>query len=184
VAASGAPSAVGGVASVASVASPVGGGVAAAGPDVARAALPPQGGGLGAGAEEKIPVQLGGVTSFILVSEIWYAEAHGDYARLFTRRGSHLVRASLGTLEERWRDAGFVRIHRSHLVAYRYVEELRHDGGTMSVRIGEHILPVSRRHAKDLRNVLLRRAEAAPGAAGASAASAADQEGTARRDQA
>jgi DNA-binding LytR/AlgR family response regulator len=110
-----------------------------------------------AGANEKVPVQLGGVTSFISVSDIWYAEAHGDYARLFTGRGSHLVRTSLGTLEERWRDAGFVRIHRSHLVAYRYVEELRHDGGQMSVRIGEHVLPVSRRHARELRSMLLRR---------------------------
>ena len=35
-----------------------------------------------------------------------------------TRRpGSHLVRIPLAALEERWRDAGFVRIHRSLLVA-------------------------------------------------------------------
>lgn len=129
------------------------------------AAVPPEPGATGtavprqgAGADEKIPVELRGVTRLIPVSEIRYVEAHGDYARLFTGSGSYLVRASLGTLEERWRDTGFVRIHRSHLVASRYVEEYRHEGGHMTVRIGQQILPVSRRHAKELRD-LLRRAD-------------------------
>ena len=40
-------------------------------------------------------------------------EAQGDYARLHTADGSHLVRVSLATLADRWADAGFVRIHRS-----------------------------------------------------------------------
>ena len=68
-------------------------------------------------ADETIPVELGGVTRFIQRSDVRYVEAHGDYARLHTADGSHLVRVPLTTLEEQWRDAGFVRIHRSHLVA-------------------------------------------------------------------
>ena len=50
-------------------------------------------------------------------SQIRYAQAQGDYARLHTESGSHLVRIPLSTLEERWGTAGFVRIHRSTLVA-------------------------------------------------------------------
>ncbi len=60
---------------------------------------------------------LGGVTRFVNRSEITYVEAQGDYARLHTATGSHLVRMPLSTLEERWADAGFIRIHRSLLVS-------------------------------------------------------------------
>ncbi|MEU0405514.1 LytTR family DNA-binding domain-containing protein [Streptomyces sp. NPDC006197] len=109
-------------------------------------------------APEQIPVELGGVTRFVAVDDIAYVEAHGDYARLHTDHGSHLVRIPLSTLEERWADRGFVRIHRSHLVAVGRITELRVDGGATSVRLGATDLAVSRRHARHLRDLLTRRA--------------------------
>ena len=48
-----------------------------------------------------IPVQLGGVTRFIARSDVTYVEAQGDYARLHTDEGSHLIRVPLATLSER-----------------------------------------------------------------------------------
>ncbi|MFI9010625.1 LytR/AlgR family response regulator transcription factor [Actinosynnema sp. NPDC053489] len=107
--------------------------------------------------EEVIPVELGGITRFIRLAEIRYVEAHGDYARLHTATGSGLVRAALNGLEERWRSAGFVRIHRSHLVSLGHIDELRLEDGHLSVNIGGAVLPVSRRHARHLRQLLVRR---------------------------
>ncbi|CAM5309993.1 DNA-binding response regulator OS=Streptomyces microflavus OX=1919 GN=Smic_74120 PE=4 SV=1 [Streptomyces microflavus] len=107
-------------------------------------------------ATDQIPVELGGVIRFIPIDEIAYAEAQGDYARLHTATGSHLVRIPLTTLEERWRSRGFVRIHRRHLVALGRIDELRLDAGSMSVRIGEAELAVSRRHTRALRDLLMR----------------------------
>ena len=49
--------------------------------------------------DESIPVELGGVTRFLRRSEIIYVTAQGDYARLHTASGSHLLRAPLATLE-------------------------------------------------------------------------------------
>ncbi|MFD5088818.1 LytR/AlgR family response regulator transcription factor [Kitasatospora sp. NPDC058406] len=109
-------------------------------------------------ASEYIPVELGGVTRFVAVGDIAYIEAHGDYARLHTAEGSHLVRIPLGTLEERWASRGFVRIHRSRLVALGRIDELRLDSGTTTVRVGTAELAVSRRHARQLRDLLMRRA--------------------------
>ncbi|MEU6982028.1 LytTR family DNA-binding domain-containing protein [Streptomyces sp. NPDC046324] len=109
-------------------------------------------------APEQIPVELGGVTRFVAVDDIAYVEAQGDYARLHTDGGSHLVRIPLSTLEERWAARGFVRIHRSHLVALARIDELRLDGGATSVRLGGTELAVSRRHARQLRDLLMRRA--------------------------
>jgi len=106
--------------------------------------------------DETIAVELGGVTRFVQRSQVRYVEAHGDYARLHTATSSHLVRVPLTTLEERWADAGFVRIHRSTLVALPHVDEIRVDGGRCAVRLGDRILQVSRRHTKELRDRLVR----------------------------
>ncbi|MFI5983001.1 LytR/AlgR family response regulator transcription factor [Streptomyces sp. NPDC051555] len=109
-------------------------------------------------AAEQIAVELGGVTRFVAIADIAYVEAQGDYARLHTREGSHLVRIPLSTLEERWAARGFVRIHRRHLVALDRIDELRLDAGTTSVRVGAAELQVSRRHARELRDLLMRKA--------------------------
>lgn len=110
------------------------------------------------GDEENIPVELGGVTRFVARSEVLYAEAQGDYARLHTADGAHLIRTPLTTLEEDWRDAGFVRVHRSLLVALAHVDEVRVDGGRCTVVVAGTELTVSRRHTRELRDVLVRRA--------------------------
>ncbi|HVU91957.1 MAG TPA: LytTR family DNA-binding domain-containing protein [Jatrophihabitans sp.] len=113
------------------------------------------GSGEGGGEEdESIAVELGGVTRFVRRSQIRYVEAQGDYARLHTAGDSHLLRASLAELEQRWSAAGFVRIHRSTLVALAHVDEVRSSDGRCAVRIGDVELPVSRRHTRELRDRL------------------------------
>lgn len=104
---------------------------------------------------EQVAVERGGVTRFVPVPEIRYVEAEGDYARLHTATGTHLVRIPLAQLESQWADAGFVRIHRSLLVALPYVSELRVDAGRCSVVIEGVELPVSRRHTRALRERLV-----------------------------
>jgi DNA-binding LytR/AlgR family response regulator len=106
-------------------------------------------------ADEPIAVELGGVTRFVNRSEIRYVEAHGDYARLHTAEGSHLLRTPLTVLEECWADAGFVRIHRSLLVATAHIDEVRMDSGRCTLVVGEAELQVARRHTRSLRNLLV-----------------------------
>ncbi|MGZ4501725.1 MAG: LytR/AlgR family response regulator transcription factor [Nocardioidaceae bacterium] len=112
--------------------------------------------------EETIAVELGGVTRFVSRSAVLFVEAQGDYARLHTRDGRHLVRVPLSTLEEQWRDAGFVCIHRSLLVSIGHVQEVRMEAGRCSVLVGGQELAVSRRHTRELRDLLVRNAR--PGA--------------------
>jgi DNA-binding LytR/AlgR family response regulator len=107
-------------------------------------------------ADDTIPVELGGVTRFVNRSEIRYVEAQGDYARLHTAAGSHLVRVPIGALEERWAGVGFVRIHRSLLVALAHVDEIRVEGGRAAVVVAGLELQVSRRYTPILRDLLRR----------------------------
>ncbi|GAB3988341.1 LytR/AlgR family response regulator transcription factor [Nocardioides marmoraquaticus] len=108
-------------------------------------------------ADDQVAVERGGVTRFVPRGEIRYVEAEGDYARLHTADESHLVRVPLTQLEQDWAAAGFVRVHRSLLIALAYVEELRSDAGRTVVVVDGRDLTVSRRHARDLRALLVGR---------------------------
>ncbi len=131
----------------------------------AQAPAPPDERG-GIGTEEPdsdvIPAELGGVTHLVQRGSIGWVEAEGDYARLHSASGSHLVRIPLSTLENRWREHGFQRVHRSYLVALRLVTGLRTTDGAVLVRLRANgsspavELPVSRRQARELRDRLVR----------------------------
>ena len=106
--------------------------------------------------DDAIAVELGGVTRLVARSSVSFVEAQGDYSRLHTPTGSHLVRLPISSLEERWRGAGFIRIHRSLLVALHHVDEIREEDGRVSVIVGGHELQASRRHTPALREQLRR----------------------------
>jgi len=61
---------------------------------------------------------------FLKAGEIEWAEAEEKYVLLHTRERHHLVRESLSALEGRLGRAGFVRIHRSHLLNLEALQEL------------------------------------------------------------
>ncbi len=108
--------------------------------------------------DEVIPVELAGTTKLIPRSSVRFVEAQGDYARLHTAEDSYLVRVPLTQLEQDWSGAGFFRIHRSILIATGFVDEIRVDGGRCSVMIGGQELQVSRRHTRELRDLMVRNA--------------------------
>jgi len=104
--------------------------------------------------DAQIPVERGGVTRFVSRSAITHVEAQGDYARLHTDGDAYLVRTPLTRLADDWAAAGFVRIHRSMLVALAHVQEVRSDHGHCTVVVDGHELAVSRRHTRELRDLL------------------------------
>jgi DNA-binding LytR/AlgR family response regulator len=106
---------------------------------------------------EIIPVEIGTLTRMVLREEVSWVESAGDYVRLHLREGAHhLVRLPISLLEDQWADHGFARIHRSYLVALRDIRELRTSQGHTVVGLHDVDLPVSRRHAKELRDMLVR----------------------------
>jgi len=109
-----------------------------------------------------IPAELGGITHLVPRDSIGWVEAEGDYARLHSESGAHLVRIPISILESRWRERGFQRIHRSYLVALRLVTGVRTTDGAVLVRLRANgaspavELPVSRRQARELRDRVIR----------------------------
>jgi len=109
-----------------------------------------------------IPAEVGGVTHLVPRDSIGWVEAEGDYARLHSAAGSFLVRIPLSTLESRWANAGFQRVHRSYLVSLAMITGMRNKGGLLMVRVRANgaspavELPVSRRQVRELRDRLVR----------------------------
>ncbi|MEV4736405.1 MULTISPECIES: LytR/AlgR family response regulator transcription factor [unclassified Microbacterium] len=111
--------------------------------------------------DEMLPVTVGSTVRFVRRSEVRWVQAQGDYSRLHTEGGGHLVRIPISELEARWADAGFLRIHRSTLVRATAVAEARLSGSDPVVVVDTTVLPVSRRLVPSVREALLR-AEGAP----------------------
>jgi DNA-binding LytR/AlgR family response regulator len=109
-----------------------------------------------------IPAEVGAVTHLIRRDTIGWVEAEGDYSRLHSSSGAHLVRIPLSTLETRWAGVGFQRVHRSYLVSLPMVAGMRSSGGSVTVRLRANgaspaaELPVSRRQVRELRDRLVR----------------------------
>ncbi|PJE98486.1 DNA-binding response regulator [Streptomyces carminius] len=103
-----------------------------------------------------VQIDHGRRTVFVRRDDVQFVEAHGDYIRLHTAQGTHLLRLSLSYLEEIWAPAGFVRVHRGYLVAIDWVHDLRvtsSSGLVACTPAGD--VPVSRRHARGLKEQLL-----------------------------
>jgi DNA-binding LytR/AlgR family response regulator len=73
------------------------------------------------------------------LDSILYAEAMGDYVKLYTPERFYAVHATLKAVEDRLPYSRFLRVHRSYLVAVDKIETL--DGGALIV--GGKPLPVA-----------------------------------------
>ena len=134
---------------------------------IRRLGTPPRRPGPDGDDPSRIAVETGGRTRMVERDSIRFVEASGDYVRLHTDDGAFLVRVPISSLEETWRDAGFVRVHRRYLIALRHVTELRaRPGGGYDLLVAGQELPVSRRHARELRDRLARSPGTRPRKAG------------------
>lgn len=108
----------------------------------------------GGPAPEMITVDQGGTTRMIRRDDVTYVQAQGDYARLHTADASFLIRVPLADLEQQWAEAGFIRTHRSYLVALTHVTSMKLAADKPSVTVAGAGLPISRRHLRTVREKL------------------------------
>jgi DNA-binding LytR/AlgR family response regulator len=65
------------------------------------------------------------------LDNILYAEAMGDYVKLYTLERFYAIHATLKTVEERLPASRFLRVHRSYLVAINKIDSM--EGGALVV---------------------------------------------------
>lgn len=78
----------------------------------------------GKGAQERILVRTGDAQLLVKAADILYISAEGNYVRLHTLGGEHLMRERMAGILERLDGTLFRRIHRSHIVNLDHVKKL------------------------------------------------------------
>jgi two-component system LytT family response regulator len=88
---------------------------------------------------------------------IRWIEAAGDYSKLHATDKTYLSSMGIGELEERLDGKRFARVHRSHIIAFPFVDHLRSDGsGGYKVILDDGTtVRVSRSYAPDVRDRLV-----------------------------
>ena len=78
--------------------------------------------------------------------DIRYIESLSDYVKIHTTAQTHTSKLRISDLEEQLAPHGFVRIHRSFLVAIRHVDAFT----AKEVQVAGQLLPVSRSYRKQV----------------------------------
>lgn len=98
---------------------------------------------------DRILLKAGGEIFFLKAEEIDWIEAEGDYMKFHARGRVHLLRETMGSLEDRLDPKRFIRIHRSTIVNIDRVKKLSptfageyvvilHDGAKLRLSRGYH----------------------------------------------
>lgn len=73
---------------------------------------------------KRLTIKLTGRTVLLPVDEIDWIETHGNYLKVHAGRESHLIRATMQSLETKLNPEKFVRVHRSVIVNVEKVKEI------------------------------------------------------------
>ena len=112
-------------------------------------------GALANGPISRLFVRTGGTLVPLLVADVAWFEAEGDYVVAHTARTRHVLNISLTRLEARLDPVRFVRVHRAHLVNMDFVRAFKRDaGGNLEAELVDgRRVPVSRARAQELRSL-------------------------------
>jgi len=104
-------------------------------------------------AQERILVRNGESQLLVKAADILYISAEGNYVRLHTLDGEHLLRERMAGMLERLDGALFRRIHRSHIVNLDYVKKLLpwFGGDSLVMMADGSRLTLSRNHREAMR---------------------------------
>lgn len=105
---------------------------------------------------ERFLVKDQGRSRFVPASEVEWIEAAGNYLKLHTAGGIHLVRATMKEIESRLDSARFARVHRTSIVnvdRIQYLEPWSHGDQLIVMKSGEKLM-LSRRFRERLPRTL------------------------------
>jgi DNA-binding LytR/AlgR family response regulator len=80
--------------------------------------------------------------------DVLYAEAQSNYTVIVTDKEKYTVSTTLGIIEERLNQFGFLRIHRSYIINLSKIETIEDD----TVTIARQAIPLSRNNKQELLN--------------------------------
>ncbi len=104
----------------------------------------------------RLVIKSSGRVVFVRVDEIDWVDAAGNYVRIHAAGDSHMLRETMGRLEERLDPEKFLRIHRSTIVNIERIRELQqqfHGDYLVVLKIGQR-LTLSRSYRDRIQELL------------------------------
>jgi two-component system LytT family response regulator len=104
-----------------------------------------------------LPCPQGEKSILLKTTDIVWIEAEDYYVLVHSKRGRHMIRATLASLGERLDPQLFLRVHRTALVNVMEVSEVRDEDHLVLVLSNGSRVPVSRSRRREVEGVLLPR---------------------------
>jgi two-component system, LytTR family, response regulator len=89
--------------------------------------------------KEFVFIRDNGILKRLLIDEICFMEAMGDYVKVFTHQKFHAVHTTLKNVEEKLPVSKFLRVHRSYIVALSKIDKIEEG----VIIIGNKTIPVA-----------------------------------------
>jgi len=103
---------------------------------------------------ERLSFRAGDHSIVLKTAEVIWIEAEDYYVLIHSKRGRHMVRATLSSLEQRLDPRVFLRVHRAAVVNLQEVQEIREDAGlSLVLSDGSHVA-VSRSRRERVDSIL------------------------------
>jgi two-component system LytT family response regulator len=109
----------------------------------------------------RLTVKEGDRSILLNTSDVVWIEAEDYYVLIHSKRGRHLLRVTLASLEARLDPKIFIRVHRAAIVNVGEVRDVRDEGALTLVLSNGSEVPVSRSRRRHVEPVLLPRIRAA-----------------------
>jgi DNA-binding LytR/AlgR family response regulator len=74
--------------------------------------------------KEFVFIRDNGILKRLLIDDIFFLEAMGDYVKIFTKQTFHAIHTTLRKVEEKLPSNKFLRVHRSFIVALNKIEKI------------------------------------------------------------
>ena len=74
--------------------------------------------------KEFVFIRDNGILKRLLIEDIHFMEAMGDYVKVFTQQKFHAIHTTLKTVEEKLPSNKFLRVHRSYIVALNKIDKI------------------------------------------------------------
>lgn len=105
---------------------------------------------------ERLVLKRDGEFHFVTPGDVVRIEAQGDFVKVYTTGGVHLVRQTLTRLMEQLPAATFIRVHRSHVINRAHLAKVRvcADGDYSVTVTGGAVVPVARAQTDVVRQLL------------------------------
>ncbi len=88
----------------------------------------------------------------ILLNDILFIESMNDYLKVVTHQKTFIAKFTISNIAEQLENKGFLRIHRSYIIALNKVESFTNE----TIQIGKHELPISLSYKHEVEKTLMK----------------------------